>query len=234
MEACALPRCWAVALRRTPGGPVSGTGKGRRGGGKRNSPKGRGAKGKKGPVGKPSQQTKAKAKKRPNKGKRRGLRSTGALVKRSDLGFEDAAGCSQEGPDPQQVRSNSKGDQEASLRDITPPGTVGQFLLRDFNEACSTCDERNKRNKPSVLQFARQSFVRQKRKLRLERAGQKVKKEKKKRRVRKKPLLTEDEADDEGQGQQEETSSEDPGHRPLGRDHGGFDPGASGSAAAVS
>ena len=68
-----------VALRRTHDGPVGETGKGRRGGGKRNSSKGRGAKGKKSPVGKPSQQTKAK------------LRSTEALVKRSSLGFEDAA-----------------------------------------------------------------------------------------------------------------------------------------------
>ena len=191
-------------------------------------------------------------------------------MKRSDLGFEDAAEevirrtvSAKKAPTPSKFAATVKGirvpklrivpeirqlrkdwpnlsfrervERKASLRDITPPGTVGQFLLRDFNEACSTCDERDKRNKPSVLQFARQSFVRQKRKLRLEREGQKVKKEKKKkRRVRKKPLLTEDEADDEGQGQQGETSSEDPGHRPLGRDHGGFDPGASGSAAAVS
>ena len=45
-----------------------------------------------------------------------------------------------------------------------------------------------------------------------------------------KVLLTEDEADEEGAG--DETESEDPGHKPLGRD-GGFGDGAAGSAAAV-
>ena len=61
----------------------------------------------------------------------------------------------------------------------------------------------------------------------------KEKKEKKEKKVKKrkqKVLLTEDEADDEGAG--DETELEDPGHKPLGKD-GSFGDGASGSAAAV-
>ena len=117
-------------------------------------------------------------------------------------------------------------ERKKALLPHKPRGTVGEHIVRAFNEACSTCDERGKKQRPYTLDFATQSLIRRRRAL-------KVKKEKKEKKVKKRKreqLLTEDEADDEGAA--DETESEDPGHRPLGGD-GGFGDGASGPAAAV-
>ena len=117
-------------------------------------------------------------------------------------------------------------ERKKALLPHKPRGTVGEHIVRAFNEACSTCDERGKKQRPYTLDFATQSLIHRRRALKIK----KEKKEKKVKKRKRKELLTEDEADDEGAA--DETESEDPGHRPLGKD-GGFGDGASGSAAAV-
>ena len=246
-----------MRLSQTSRGPVAKTGKGqarkkgRKGGKKSHSG---GQKSRKGgkeesqvdrPNPPPKAKAKAKAKRRPNKTKRRGGRSNKGLLERAEAGFQDA---SEElvrrtaTPKPKAVGSKAKPkklrrdwaslsfservERKKALLPHKPRGTVGEHIVRAFDEACSTCDERGKKQRPHTLDFATQSLIRRRRALKV----QKEKKEKKVKKRKRKVLLTEDEADDEGAG--DETESEDPDHRPLGRD-GGFGDGASGSAAAV-
>ena len=88
-------------------------------------------------------------------------------------------------------------ERKKALLPHKPRGSVGEHIVRAFNEACSTCDERAKDQRLYTLAFATQSLIRRRRAL-------KAKKEKKEKKVKKaekrkrKVLLTEDEADDEG------------------------------------
>ena len=79
------------------------------------------------------------------------------------------------------------------------------------------------------MDFATQSLIRRRRALKVKKE-KREKKEKKVKKRKQKVLLTEDEADDEGAG--DETESEDPGHRLLGKD-GGFGDGALGSCSSL-
>ena len=108
---------------------------------------------------------------------------------------------------------------------------MGEHILKPFQDPCTTCDERQTKQRPHVLQAASRAVKRQLRALRLKKEKKEKKREKKekkerKRRAKKVPLCTEDEADDEEE-------SEDPGHCPLGYGDGGGHPGAPGAAPAV-
>lgn len=237
------------------GGHKGGKGKPWKGKAKKGQSKGQSARKeeKDRPAGEPDQQLVAKAKKRPNKSQRRGRRSNKALLKRAEQGFEKDSEelvrrTAVAKPKPkrryrlritprveqlkEQWASLSFRERVAAQRELResgllPPGSVGEHILKPFQDPCTTCDERQKKQKPHVLQAASRAVKRQLRALRLKKEKKEKKEKKKKKRKAKEELLyTEDEADDEEE-------SEDPGHRPLGLGHGGPDPGSSGAAPAV-
>ncbi|CAE7244466.1 unnamed protein product [Symbiodinium sp. CCMP2592] len=130
------------------------------------------------PAGEPDQQLVAKAKKRPNKSQRRGRRSNKALLKRAEQGFEKDSEelvrrTAAAKPKPtrrhrlritprveqfkEQWASLSFRERVAAQRELResgllPPGSVGEHILKPFQDPCSTCDERQKAQKPHVLQ----------------------------------------------------------------------------------
>ena len=240
------------------GKPSKGAQKGKKGPGRsrseRQGQRAQGDRGRDRPAGEPDQQIQAKAKKRPNKKKRRGGRSDKALLRRSHQGFSEAAEelvtrTAQAKPKPKKryrlritpkierlreewprLSFSERTARKTELRKsgLIPPGSVGEHIVREFAEACDTCDERTKKQREPTLLAASRAVKRQIRALRLRKEE---KKEKKNRRKKRQPLLTEDEADDEGQGDEE--SDPDGDHRSLGGRHGGFDPGAPGTVAAV-
>ena len=54
-------------------------------------------------------------------------------------------------------------ERKKALLPHKPRGTVGEHIVRAFNEACSTCDERGKKQRPYTLDFATQSLIRRRR-----------------------------------------------------------------------